>query len=123
MSSRHTTDRTLRIVLVVVAALVLAPMLMMTLAFPMMGMWGGGMGYGGMMGGYGTYGGSGLWGWGMMLVWLVVLVGGGYLVYRWLSGSGGGTEDAALEELRLAYARGDLSEEEYDERRAKLGGE
>ena len=123
MSSRHTTDRTLRIVLVVVAALVLAPMLMMTLAFPMMGMWGGGMGYGGMMGGSGMYGGSGLWGWGMMLVWLVVLVGGGYLVYRLLSGSGGVAADPALEELRLAYARGDISEEEYDERRTKLGDE
>jgi len=120
MSSSSTTDDTLRIVLIVVGALVLAPILMMVLAFPLMGMWGGGMmgGYGG----YGMYGGSSLWGIVMMLVWLVVLVGGGYLVYRWLSGSATDT-DPALEELRLAYARGDLSEEEFEDRQSKLGGE
>jgi len=118
MSTQRTTDNTLRIVLVILAVLVLGPMLMMVFAFPLMGMWGGGMmgGYGG----YGMYGGSGLWGVGMMLLWLVVLVGGGYLVYRWVSRGGGVGTDPALEELRLAYARGDLTEAEYDERRSKL---
>lgn len=115
MSSQRTTDGTLRIVLIVLAVLVLAPMLMMLVSVPMMGMMGG-IGYGGMMG---PYGGSGLWGLGMLLVWLVVLVGGGYLVYRWLSGSGVGA-DPALQELRLAYARGDLSDEEFEERRSTL---
>jgi putative membrane protein len=91
---------------------------MMGLAFPLMGMWGGGM-----MGGYGTYGGSGLWGLGMALIWIVVLIGGGYLLYRWLAGSRSVVSDPALEELRLAYARGDISEEEYEERRSKLSGE
>lgn len=121
MSASRTTDDTFRIVLIVIAALVLAPILMMVLAFPLMGMWGGGMmgGYGG----YGMYGGSSLWGIVMMLVWLVVLVGGGYLLYRWLSGSRGVTGDPAIEELRLAFARGDMSEEEFEARRSKLDDE
>lgn len=68
---------------------------------------------------------SPLWGIGMMLVWLVVLVGIGYLLYRGLVGCVGPsmTADRALEELRMAYARGDLSEEEFEERRAKLSRE
>lgn len=114
MSNQRTSDDTIKLVL---AIIVLGPMLMM-IAFPLMGMWGGGM-----MGGYGMYGGSSLWGIGMSLVWLVVLVGGGYLVYRWLSGSGSIGSDRALEELRVAYARGDISEEEYEQRRSKLEGE
>ena len=117
MSSPRTTDDTLKIVLVVVAALVLAPILMVAFMFPMMGMWGG------TMGGFGGLGVSPLWGIGMMLVWLVILVGGGYLVYRWASGTGSTGTDPALEELRLAYARGDLSEDEFEERRSRLGGE
>ena len=83
MSSQGTSDDTLRIVLIVLTVLFLAPVLMMTFAFPMMGMWGGGM-----MGGFGGSGVSPLWGVAMSLVWLVVLVGGGYLVYRWATGTG-----------------------------------
>lgn len=118
MSARRTTDDTLRIVLIVLAVIILAPMLMMVFAFPMMGMWGGGM-----MGGFGGAGVSPLWSIAMMLVWLVVLVGGGYLVYRWVSGSGSVGADPALEELRLAFARGEISEEEYEQRRARLDRE
>lgn len=118
MAARGTTDDTLRIVLIVLAVLVFAPMLMMVFAFPMMGMWGSGM-----MGGSGGTGVSPLWSIVMMLVWLLVLVGGGYLVYRSLSGSGSIGSDPALEELRLAYARGEISEEEYEQRRSLLGEE
>ena len=49
-----------------------------------------------------------------MTIALLVLVGIGYLIYRSASG------DPALDELRLAYARGDLSDEEYEERRDRL---
>jgi putative membrane protein len=56
----------------------------------------------------------------MSLIWLVVLVGGGYLVYRWATGDGSIGTDPALEELRMAYARGDVTEEEYERRRSKL---
>lgn len=113
MSSENTTDGILRIALIVVAIIVLAPILMMAFMMPFMGMWGGGM--------MGNYGWSPLWGVGMMLFWLVVLAGGAYLAYRWLSP--GVTTDSALRELRLAYARGDISDEEFEERRRKLNQE
>ncbi|MFB6164726.1 MAG: SHOCT domain-containing protein [Haloarculaceae archaeon] len=117
MATERTTDGIGRIVLVVLAIVVLAPMLMMVFAFPMMGAWGG------MMGGYGGYGGynySPWWGIAMLVVWLVVLGGGGYLLYRWLGQSGGVGTDPAMRELRTAYARGDLTDEEFEERRARL---
>ena len=113
MSAKNSSDGLLRVVLVVIAAIVFVPMLMMLFAIPLM--WGGGM-----MGGYGMYGTSSWWGVGMALVWLVVLVGGGYLLYRWLSGDARIGEDPALEELRLAYARGEMSDEEFETRRKKL---
>jgi putative membrane protein len=119
MSTERTSDGLLRIVLIVLAVIVLFPLLMMVFAMPMMGMMGWWWG-GGMAGGL-----SPLWGIGMMLVWLVVLVGIGYLLYRGLVGGVGSslTGDRALEELRVAYARGDLSDEEFEERRTKLSHE
>lgn len=65
---------------------------------------------------------SPFWGIGMMLVWLVVLVGIGYFLYCRLVGrmDTGRTADPALEELRTAYARGELSDEEYEERRERF---
>jgi len=125
MANAQTGDNTLRTILIVLAVIVLFPLLMMVFAFPMMGMMGWWGGYGPMMGGYGGYGGSGLsplWGIGMMLVFLAVLVGVGYFLYRALLGGRRvtSTSDPALEELRLAYARGDLSEEEFERRRSKL---
>lgn len=112
MSTERSDDDLLRIVLLVLAAIVLIPVVMMVFAVPMMGWWGGGMG-----------GRFSVWGLGIILVPLVVLAGLGYILYRGLDGGGGGSTrstDRALEELRLAYARGDLSDEEFEERRAKL---
>lgn len=107
----------LRILLVVVAVIVLAPVLMMVFMMPMMGMWGWGhMADGGM---WETGGGAWMW----LLVWLVMfaVVGGiGYLIYRVIRRSADSVSDPALEELRTAYARGDLSDEEYEERRERL---
>ncbi|MFB6086076.1 MAG: SHOCT domain-containing protein [Halodesulfurarchaeum sp.] len=113
MTTRNSTDSLLRILLVVLAAIILVPVLMMAFAVPMV--WGGGM-----MGGYGA---TPVWSIGMSLVWLAILVGIGFMFYRWLSGGPGVAEDPALEELRLAYARGELSEEEFETRREKLGGD
>ncbi|RLM53347.1 SHOCT domain-containing protein [Halobellus sp. Atlit-31R] len=48
---------------------------------------------------------------------LVALVGGGYLLYRAVAAD---RADPAITELRRAYARGDLSEEEYERRRNRL---
>lgn len=102
----------------------------------------GGMGWGGMAGGMG----GGMWGpmhdgwmmdgtmagtgsgWWLLLaaLWrlliLAVVVGGGYLLYRAVVGDGADT-DTAIRELRNAYARGDLSEEEYERRRERLENE
>lgn len=114
MATHRESSDTLRIVLAVLAVIILAPLLMMVLAIPMFGMWGG------MMGGMGGSTVSPMWGFGMSLLWLVVLVGGGYLVYRGLVRSGMVPSDTAMEELRLAYARGDLTDEEFEERREKL---
>ena len=116
MSSHNQRDSLLWVVLAALAIVLLLPVLLMAFSMPMMGMMGWWWG-GGMAGGL-----SPLWGIGMMLVWLVVLVGIGYLLYRGLVGGVGSslTGDRALEELRVAYARGDLSDEEFEERRAKL---
>lgn len=119
MSTERNSDGLPRIVLIVLAVIVLFPLLMMVFAMPMLGMMGWWWG-GGMAGGL-----SPLWGIGMMLIWLVVLVGIGYLLYRGFVGRVGPsmTADRALEELRVAYARGDLTEEEFEDRRVKLSRE
>jgi putative membrane protein len=119
MSTERSSDGLLRAVLIVVAVIVLLPVLMMVAAVPMMGMMGWWWG-GGMAGGL-----SPLWGIAVMLLFLAVVVGVGYLLYRGLVGGIGTSvaSDSALEELRLAYARGDISDEEFEERRAKLSRE
>jgi len=96
--------------------------------FPLFFMGFGMMGFGPMMGG--MWGGH-MWGDGTMpgwmftigiviqLLFLAALVGGGYLIYRAVTGDGSDS-DQALEELRLAYARGELTDEEYEQRREAL---
>jgi putative membrane protein len=92
-------------------------------------------GAGGMMGGatggmwgpmhdgrMGAGGGAGTGWWFLAALWrllfVAALVGGGYLLYR--AASDGAGRDPAIEEVRSAYARGDLSEEEYERRRERL---
>lgn len=75
------------------------------------------------------HGGSeGMGGWmgGAMLLWLFVGLAFLALVVvatLWLvrNMSGGGARGDARRELDLRYARGDLSSEEYNERRERLG--
>ncbi|MFT4947372.1 MAG: putative membrane protein [Natronomonas sp.] len=116
----NTTDRQLVwVVLAIVGVLVVLP------AFAMgFGM----MGTGAMMGGtweHGMWGASDGMGWlfvvgvGMQLLFLALLVGAGYLGYRALTDPGA-SRDPALEELRSAYARGELDDEEYERRRERL---
>lgn len=102
------------IVLVLIAAVAILPLFAMGVGM---------VGYGPMMGG--------MWGDGTMPTWLIVvgvlvrllmlvaLVGGGYLIYRAVAGSEDDS-DRALEELRRAYARGDLTDDEYEHRRERL---
>jgi putative membrane protein len=113
MSSSDQLDTT-TIVLLILGAIIVIPLLTMGMGF------GGMMGNGGMMGGYGTT--SGWWplvGMLIQLVFLLLLVGGGYLVFRRVTESQL-SRNPAMEELRMAYARGDLTEEEFETRRNKL---
>ncbi len=102
------------VVLLVLAAIILLPFLTMGLGF------GGMMGYGGMMGGYGGSGtGWSLVGLLLQLAVLGLLLGGGYLLLKRI-GNSGDESDGALAELRRAYAKGDLSDEEFERRRERL---
>jgi len=113
MSSSNQLDTT-TIVLLILGAIILLPLLTMRMGFGEM------MGYGGMMG---QYGGTGGW-WpfiGMLvpLLFLLILLGGGYLVFRRMSETQM-SRNPAMEELRAAYARGDLTDEEFESRRERL---
>jgi putative membrane protein len=102
------TDMAFRVVLLVIAVIVFAPLLMMVIAFPLMGMWTGHM-----------WSGTGFT-LPVMLLWMLLLgmtLGIGYLIYR---ASTDTYSDRAIEELREAYARGDLNEDEFEERLEKL---
>lgn len=115
-----TTNRRLLVVaLASLAVLVLIPVLGVGLFGPG-GTMGGGM-TGGPMGGYMYDGGGGIWWMAVLgvlwpLAFLALLGAGGALVYR-IATDGG---DDAFAELRAAYARGDLSDEEFESRRERL---
>ncbi|ELY46727.1 SHOCT domain-containing protein [Natronorubrum sulfidifaciens] len=108
-------DTLLRSLLLIAALIVLVPLLMMVFMLPMMGLWGWGhMGDGGMWNGTGSS-----W----LVLWLLplgVIAALGYLLYRAVRPPTGDDTDPALAELRMAYARGDLSDEEFEERRQRL---
>ena len=116
--ARDNTTRLVLAVLVIVAAFFVSRML-----FAGPGAMGGGPMMGGMWGD-GAWGHSAMPGWVllagfvMQLLFLAVLVAAGYLIYRETTDRD--VSDEALEELRLAYARGDLTDEEYQERREAL---
>ncbi|MFC4541651.1 SHOCT domain-containing protein [Halosolutus amylolyticus] len=117
MSDTTSTTRPVVIVLALIAALVVLPGLFMGIGM---------MGFGPMMGGWSHMWGDGsVPGWMpfvgvlMQLLFLAALVGLGYLLVRAIAGTDE-RSDRALEELRLAYARGELSDEEYEQRRDAL---
>lgn len=56
----------------------------------------------------------------LMVIPLIIIVGIGYLLYQSLGGGTGGRSDQAMEELRRAYARGEISDEEFENRRQRL---
>lgn len=117
LPSMATDAQLSRIALVGVALLVLLPAVTMLFAWPLMGM---GSWMHGPAAADGQVGPGGAatqtWMFAFWIVGLLVVVGVGYLLYRSMSNR----DDPALEELRLAYARGDLSEEEFEERRRRL---
>jgi putative membrane protein len=116
MSATDSNDTLARSIIALLAVLVLLPLLSMVVMVPMMG-WGGG----GMMGGRYAGNFSPWWGLGMTLIWLIILLGIGYALYRPLVRTSPSKTDSALEELRLAYARGELSDDEFETRRKLLG--
>ena len=78
---------------------------------------GGGVGGGMMDGSWGMFGG-----WGFL--WFLLLLGIIVLAVSMASDNGGtqtgGQQDRAQEELRKQYARGELSDDEFEKRRRKL---
>jgi len=79
---------------------------------------GGSYGGGTMGGGWGLFGGAmGLWG----VLWMGLLFAVAiYLVYAFLNRGSGGNDEQSLSVLRERYARGDLTDEEYEQRRDTL---
>ena len=69
-------------------------------------------------GGWGLFGGAmGLWG----LLWMGLLIAVPlYLVYALLNQGSGGNNEQSLSILRECYARGELSDDEFDRRRKQL---
>ena len=63
---------------------------------------------------------SPVWGVGIMLLFFLILFGAGYVIYRSFTRGALSSDDPALEELRLEYARGDLSQEEFEQRQEDL---
>lgn len=115
MSTDSTLSRTLVFILAIV---LLFPLLMLFMIFlPMAGLSGGGHMWNGHM-----WGDGGL-GWVWLIMWvgaLAVFLGIGYLLYRATLGGSDRRTDPAIEELRRAYARGDISDEEFERRRERL---
>lgn len=102
-------DRLLWLIFLLLAGVILVPMILMGLFMPAMGAhWSTGDGV------------AGVWWFGGWLVMLVVLLGIGYLLYRLVAGSDVSHGDTAVEELRSAYARGEIDDEEYEKRYERL---
>ncbi len=119
MPTNTDDTRLITILLIIIGAFVIFPLFFMGFGMmgfgPMMGgMWGGGMWDDGTMPGWMFIVGIVI-----QLLFLTALVGGGYLIYRTITGDTSDS-DQALEELRLTYARGELTDEEYEQRREAL---
>ncbi|EMA10214.1 putative membrane protein [Haloarcula vallismortis] len=119
MPTKTDDTRLVTLLLVIIGAVFIFPLFFMGFGMmgfgPMMGgMWGGGMWGDGTMSGWMFVVGIV-----MQLLFLATLIGGGYLVYRAITETTS-DPDQALEELRLAYARGELTDEEYEQRREAL---
>jgi len=118
MTTNPADNQLVTIVLLVLATVIAVPILFMSF-----GMLGSGPMMGGMWGSQAWGGGTAPWwmlaaGLAVQLLFLVAAVAAVYLLYRAITGTG--DADRAFEELRLAYARGDLTDEEYEQRKDAL---
>ncbi|PSP78996.1 hypothetical protein BRC81_05860 [Halobacteriales archaeon QS_1_68_20] len=100
---RDLPDALVVVIGLVVGLFFVGPFLLMVLAVPAMGLLDTVAGPGVLVVGAGI---------------AVLYLGGAGLIAWWLIG--GRREDGALEELRLALARGEITEEEYERRRELL---
>ena len=72
----------------------------------------------GMMDGYGMGYGFGILG---LIFWILVIIGLVLLIkYLWESGGAKREQESALEILKKRYARGDISKEEFEEKKKDL---
>lgn len=105
--------------MIIVGLLLLFPFVMMLFMMPMMGVAGWGHMNGHMWNGTGS-------GWAWLFMWLVMLaiVGGiAYLFVRVIRDTDSNGADPALEALRITYARGEITDEEFAQRRDRLENE
>lgn len=101
------TDDAVKLILALLALFVLLPFLVMAMMIPFGAT---------MMGGtFGVHPGG--WFGAFALLPLAILLIFGWLGYRLLAGEG---DEEALAELREAYARGDLTTEEFEKRLERL---
>lgn len=74
----------------------------------------------GMMDGYGYGMSSGMWILGIIF-WILILVGLILLIkYLWEGAGHKGGQESALEVLKKRYARGEISKEEFEEKKKDL---
>lgn len=109
MSQTSDSDSLVRIVIIIAAIVILGPALLMLLMLPLAG---------GMMMGVPQAGGFAIV---VMLASFAVpllLIVGAVVLYRRLGQRE--REDEALRELRMAFARGEIDREEFEERREAL---
>lgn len=103
----------------IIGGVIVAVLVVLPLIFGAVGGWQGGVW--GMMG-PGMMGGFGVMGLGMVVFWGLII----WLVVALARGSTGpvsydsGHADSALEVLRKRYARGEISKEEYEEKKKDL---
>jgi len=104
------SDSLVKLVIVIAAVLILGPVLLMLVAAPFMG--------GMMLLGVPRAGGFAFVGLFMTLLFPLLLIVAAVVLYRrWGERE---REDEALRELRMAFARGEIDREEFEERREAL---
>ncbi len=109
----------LKIVIIGIIVVFVLPMLLMVLILPVMGMWNGPHMFNGWMGSGVAPGVVGLIWFLMTVLFLMIIVGVGFLILR-AATSTTEEDDPAIQELRKAYARGDLTEEEFETKMERL---
>jgi len=110
------TETLTRTILLVLLGLLAIPLVMMLVMMPAMGVFGWSHMSGWMWDSSGGWLAMVL----MMAIPLLVVIGIGYLVSQSLGTETTEQTDEALEELRRIYARGEISDEEFERRRKNL---